>query len=78
MIWEATPTGKRGCQLDYSDAAIPELPYDEGAVRHCAEADDRVCRKPPGVDRPGLGGAVPNFTTVSFCQKTLYVNIPYR
>jgi hypothetical protein len=35
----------------------PDLPDHEGAVRHGAAPDDRVCRKPPGVDRPGLDGA---------------------
>jgi hypothetical protein len=35
----------------------PDLPHDEGSVRHGAQADDRLCRVPASVDRTGLGGA---------------------
>ncbi len=35
----------------------PDLPDDEGVVRHGAPPDDRVRREPAAADRPGLGGA---------------------
>ena len=76
MTWEAAPTGNRGRQPDYSDAAIETcltmkvlfgmaLRQTTGFVEGLLQLID-------------LDGAVPNFSTLSRRQKTLKVNIPYR
>ena len=76
MTWEAAPTGKRGRQPDYSDAAIQTcltmkvlfgmaLRQTTGFVESLLQLID-------------LDWAVPNFSTLSRRQKTLKVNIPYR
>ena len=76
IIWEAEPTGKRGRQPDYSDAAIQScltmkvlfgmaLRQTTGFVESLLHLIDR-------------DWAVPNFSTLSRRQKTLKVNIPYR
>jgi hypothetical protein len=76
MTWEAAPTGNRGRQPDYSDAAIQTcltmkvlfgmaLRQTTGFVEGLLQLID-------------LDGAVPNFSTLSRRQKTLKVNIPYR
>uniref|UniRef100_UPI000AF996D2 IS5 family transposase n=1 Tax=Pseudorhodobacter antarcticus TaxID=1077947 RepID=UPI000AF996D2 len=76
MTWEAAPTGKRGRQPDYSDAAIQTclmmkvlfgmaLRQTTGFVESLLHLID-------------LDWAVPNFSTLSRRQKTLKVNIPYR
>ena len=75
VAWEAAPTGKRGRQLDYSDAA-PDLSDDEGADWHGTQANDRFRRELAAADRPRLG--VQNFSTLSRRQTALKVNIPYR
>jgi hypothetical protein len=76
MTWEATPTGKRGRQPDYSDAAIQtcltmKVLFDM-ALRQTAGFVESLLRL------SGLDWAVPNFSTLSRRQKTLQVNIPYR
>jgi len=76
MTWEAAPTGKRGRQPDYSDAAIQTcltlkvlfgmaLRQTTGFVESLLQLID-------------LDWTVPNFSTLSRRQKTLKVNIPYR
>jgi len=76
MIWEAAPTGKRGRQPDYSDAAIQTcltmkvlfgmaLRQTTGLVESLLHLID-------------LDWAVPNFSTLIRRQKTLKVNIPFR
>jgi hypothetical protein len=76
MTWEAAPTGKRGRQPDYSDAAIQTcltmkvlfgmaLRQTTGFVESLLHLID-------------LGWAVPNFSTLSRRQKTIKVNIPFR
>ena len=76
MAWEAAPTGKRGRQPDYSDAAIQicltmkvlfgmALRQTTGFVESLLQLID-------------LDWAVPNFSTLSRRQKGLKVNIPYR
>ena len=76
MTWEAAPTGKRGRQPDYSDAAIQTcltikvlfgmaLRQTTGFVESLLQLID-------------LDWAVPNFSTLSRRQKGLKVNIPYR
>jgi hypothetical protein len=76
MIWEAAPTGKRGRQPDYSDAAIQTcltLKVLFGmALRQTTGFVESLLRL---ID---LDWAVPNFSTLSRRQKTLKVNIPYR
>ena len=76
MAWEAAPTGKRGRQPDYSDAAI----------RTCLTMKvlfGMALRQTTGFVESLLhliypDWAVPNFSTLSRRQKTLKVNIPYR
>ena len=76
MIWEAAPTGKRGRQPGYRDAAIQTcltmkvlfgmtLRQTTGFVESLLRLID-------------LDWAVPNFNTLSRRQKTLKVDIPYR
>ena len=76
IIWEAEPTGKRGRQPDYSDAAI----------QHCLTIKvlfGMALRQTTGfvecfLHLIDLDWAVPNFSTLSRRRKTLKVNIPYR
>jgi hypothetical protein len=76
MQWEAAPSGRRGRQQAYSDAAIQvcltikvllglPLRQTTGFVASLLELS-------------GLGWAVPDFSTLSRRQKTLDVTIPYR
>lgn len=76
MTWEATPTGKRGRQPDYSDAAIQACLTMKVlfgmALRQTTGFVESLLRL------IGLDWAVPDFSTLSRRQKTLKVNIPYR
>jgi hypothetical protein len=76
MAWAAKPTGKRGRQPDYSDAAIQTcltLKVLFGmALRQTTGFVESLLRL------VGLDWEVPNFSTRSRRQKTLRVNIPYR
>lgn len=76
MTWEATPTGKRGRQPDYSDAAIQTCLTMKVlfgmALRQTTGFVESLLRL------SGLDWFVPNFSTLSRRQKTLQVNIPYR
>ena len=76
MAWEAEPSGRRGRQQAYSDAAIQAcltlkvlfgLPLRQttGFIESLLELG-------------GLSWAVPDFSTLCRRQKTLAVNIPYR
>lgn len=76
MTWAAAPTGKRGRQPDYSDAAIQTcltmkvlfgmaLRQATGFVESLLQL---IC----------LDWAVPDFSTLSRRQKTLKVNIPFH
>ncbi len=76
MQWEAVPSGRRGRQQSYSDAAIQAcltlkvlvgLPLRQtiGFVASLLELS-------------GLGWSVPDFSTLSRRQKALDVTIPYR
>ena len=76
MIWEAAPTGKRGRQPDYSDAAIQTCLTMKVLF-------GMALRKTTGFVESllhliGLDWAVPDFSTLSRRQMTLKVNIPYR
>jgi hypothetical protein len=76
MTWEAAPTGKRGRQPDYSDAAIQTCLTMKVlfgmALRQTTGFVESL------LQLIGLEWAVPDFSTLSRRQKTLKVNIPYR
>ncbi len=76
MTWVAAPTGKRGRQRDYSDAAIQTCLTMKVlfgmALRQTTGFVESLLRL------IGLDWVVPNFSTLSRRQKTLQVNIPYR
>ena len=88
MIWEAAPTGKRGRQPDYSDAAIQTCltlkvlfgMVDIGTplVRVTMSTRQTTGFVESLLGLVGLPWAVPAFSTLSRRQKTLDVNIPYR
>jgi hypothetical protein len=76
MKWKAAPTGKRGRQADYSDAAIQTCLTMKVlfgmALRQTTGFVESLLRL------IGLDWAVPDFSTLSQHQKTLKVSIPYR
>lgn len=76
MTWEATPTGKRGRQPAYGDAAIQTCLTMKVlfgmALRQTTGFVESL------LQLIGLDWAVPDFSTLSRRQKTLKVNIPYR
>jgi hypothetical protein len=76
MTWEAAPTGKRGRQPDYSDAAIQTCLTMKVlfgmALRQTTGFVESLLRL------IGLDWTVPTFSTLSRRQKTLKVNIPFR
>jgi len=76
MTWDAAPTGKRGRQPDYGDAAIQTCLTMKVlfgmALRQTTGFVESLLRL------IGLDWAVPDFSTLSRRQKTLKVNIPYR
>ena len=76
MIWEAAPSGKRGRQPDYSDAAIKTCHAMKVllgmALRQTTRFVESLLRL---VDRDC---AVLNFSRLRRHQKGLKVNIPYR
>lgn len=76
MEWEATPTGKRGRQQTYSDAAIQ-------ACLTLKVLFGLPLRQTTGfmeslLALSGLSWSVPDFSTLSRRQSTLKVAIPYR
>lgn len=76
MCWEAKPTGRRGRQPSYSDAAIQTCLTMKVlfgmALRQTTGFVESLLRL------IGLNWSVPDFSTLSRRQKTLKVNIPYR
>ena len=76
MTWDGAPTGKRGRQRDYSDAAIQTCLTMKVlfgmALRQTTGFVESL------LQLIGLDWAVPDFSTLSRRQKTLKVNIPYR
>lgn len=76
VTWEATPTGKRGRQPAYGDAAIQTCLTMKVlfgmALRQTTGFVESL------LQLIGLDWAVPDFSTLSRRQKTLKVNIPYR
>ncbi len=76
MVWEAAPTGKRGRQPIYGDAAIQ-------ACLTIKVVFGMALRQTTGfisnlLKLAVLDWSVPDFSTLSRRQKTLAVNIPYR
>lgn len=76
MTWDAVPTGRRGCQQTYSDAAIQTCLTMKVlfgmALRQTTGFVESLLRL------VGLDWTVPDFSTLSRREKTLAVNIPYR
>lgn len=74
--WDAAPTGRRGRQQTYSDAAIQtclSMKVLFGmALRQTTGFVESLLKL------IGLDWAVPDFSTLSRRQKTLAVDIPYR
>lgn len=90
MTWEAAPTGRRGRQPDYTDAAIQAcltmkvlfgiaLRQTRGFVESLLRPIAWTGRCPSSGD-PSTGRRAdpPQFSTLSRRQKTLKVNVPYR
>ena len=76
MTWETTPTGKRGRQPDYSDAAIQTCLTMTVLFGMALRQTSGFVESLWGLI--GLERSVPNFSTLSRRQKTLKVNILYR
>jgi len=76
MNWVAKPTGKRGRQQSYSDAAIQTCLTMKVlfgmALRQTTGFVENL------LQLIGLDWVVPDFSTLCRRQKTLNVNIPYR
>ena len=76
MVWAAQPTGKRGRQPVYSDAAVQTCLTMKVlfgmALRQTTGFVESLLRL------IGLDWDVPDFSTLSRRQKTLAVNIPHR
>jgi hypothetical protein len=76
MTWEAAPTGKRGRQHAYRDAAI------QTCLTMKVLFGMALCQTTGFVESllrlVGLDWAVPDFSTLSRRQKSLKANIPYR
>ena len=76
MSWAANPTGKRGRQLVYSDAAVQTCLTMKVlfgmALRQTTGFVESLLRL------VGLDWEVPDFSTLSRRQKVLAVNIPHR
>ena len=76
MAWAAKPTGKRGRQPLYSDAAVQTCLTMKVlfgmALRQTTGFVESLLRL------IGLDWDVPDFSTLSRRQKTLAVNIPHR
>ncbi len=75
MIWDAAPSGRRGRQQSYSDAAIQtclsmKVLFGMALRQTTGFVESLLCLA-------GLDWAVPDFSTLSRRQKTLAVNIPY-
>ncbi len=76
MTWDAAPTGRRGRQQTYSDAAIQtclsmKVLFGMALLQTTGFVESLL-------KLIGLDWAVPDFSTLSRRQKTLAVNIPYR
>ena len=76
MIWDATPTGRRGRQQTYSDTAIQTCLTMKVlfgmALRQTTGFVERL------LSLIGPNWVVPDFSTLSRRQKTPAVTVPYR
>lgn len=76
MCWDVPPTGKRGRQPTYSDAAVQTCltmkVLFEMALRQTTGFVESLLRPVE------LDWKVPDFSTLSRRHKTLVMNIPYR
>jgi len=76
MQWQALPSGRRGRQQSYSDAAIQAcLTLKVLLGLPLRQATGFVASL---LELSGLGWSVPDFSTLSRRQKALDVSIPYR
>lgn len=76
MNWEGLPTGRRGRQRSYSDAAIQacltlKVLFGFALRQTTGFVESLLCLA-------GLAWSVPDFSTLSRRQKALTVDIPYR
>ena len=76
MTWEAAPTGKRGRQPDYSDAAIQTCLTMKVLFGMALRQTTGFVECLLGLI--GLDWTVPNFSTLSRRQKALKVHIAFR
>jgi hypothetical protein len=76
MTWEAMPTGKRGRQPTYSDAAIQTCLTMKVLFGMALRQTTGFVESLLQLSR--LDWSVPDFSTLSRRQKTLAVSIPYR
>lgn len=76
MAWVPPPTGKRGRQPRYRDAAIQTCLTMKVLFGMALRQTTGFVESPLG--QIGLGWAVPDFSTLSRRQKALVVTIPYR
>ncbi|WP_172332452.1 transposase, partial [Mangrovicoccus sp. HB161399] len=76
MQWDAVPSGRRGRQQAFSDAAIQAcLTFKVLLGLPLRQATGFVASL---LELSGLDWSVPDFSTLSRRQKTLDVTIPYR
>jgi hypothetical protein len=76
MSWDAAPTGRRGRQQTYSDAAVQTCLTMKVLFGMALRQTTGFVESLLGL--VGLNWTVPDFSTLSRRQKTLAVNIPYR
>ncbi len=74
MAWEAAPTGKRGRQPDYSDAAIQTCLTVKLLLGMALRRT--TCLVESLLRLSGLDWTVPDFSTLCRRQKILKVSIP--
>ena len=76
MSWHAAPTGKRGRQPEFSDAAIQVCLAMKVLFGMPLRQTTGFVESP--LRLAGLDWKVPDFSTLCRCQKTLNAAIPYR
>jgi hypothetical protein len=76
MAWDATPSGKRGRQQSYNDAAIQACLTIKVLFGLPLRQTTEIVESP--LELIGLNWTVPNFSTLCRRQRTLPVAIPFR
>lgn len=81
MVWAAKPTGRRGRQPVYSDAAVQtcltmKVLFGMALRQTAGFVESLLCLVGPNWEVPDRD--VPDFSTLSRRQKTLAVSIPHR